>query len=160
ECPTYGPNLLVNTVTFTGNLIIERDTEGNFTKPEWDMNRSADQQVPICYLRNSSVTLTVEFRVLGSRTYSGSVTVKGTTKIKGQEVTWSDTVTLVKDAPRAVMSNVVSGRKLPDQVGCYDPVTIVWEVTTPKGGPFPAGVSQHCFYALLALPSGTPLYWT
>lgn len=80
-CPDKVPNLLVSKVTFHDNYVVEKDTLGEFPKPEWDMDRTEDEQAPVCYRRGATVRMTVELIVLGTRSYTGSVSIHGSARI-------------------------------------------------------------------------------
>jgi hypothetical protein len=158
-CPDKTPNLLVSKVTFHDNHVVERDTFGDFPRPEWDMERSADEQAPVCYVRGATMKVTVELNVLGTRSYEGSVSIHGSARVGDVDMEWSEDVTLTPGDPTVTITQIAASAALPDHVGCYDPVTVTWETRPPGKARSPAGTSQHVVYALLGAPA-TVHYWT
>ncbi len=158
-CPDKVPNLVVTRVTFHDNHVVECDTLGDFPKPEWDLDRAPEQQAPVCYVRGATVRLTVELHVLGTRSYEGSVTIQGSARFGEVELTWKQDVTLAPGEAKVTLSQVAASAPLPDHVGCYDPVVIIWEARAPGKARIPTGETQHVFYALLGAPIAI-CYWT
>lgn len=158
-CPEHMPSLELSKITFHGNYVVEKDTLGPFVKPEWQAWKLADEQAPVCYLRGATVSMTVELAVLGTRSYAGTVSLRGSARIGDKHVEWTQDVTLKPGDETTKLERVAGKPALPDRVGCYDPVTIVWEARVPGKAWAPVGVSQHVFYALLAAPN-TEVYWT
>lgn len=156
------PRLRLEDVTFSGahRHDVENDTLGNLN-PVWQRTGAKN---PICYTRNNNVSLTATFSVTTQPTDNENVNLRATANFGGTVLTWTaNGVAVANNANQIVFPVTASDVALPDAVGCYDPVTITWEMSNWAGAPnawLPIGTSQHTFYATLGDPNGTPAYWT
>ena len=152
--------LQLKEIEFSDGHVVEKDTTGDFAKPEWQRKRDQAKQAPVCYTRNKPPKLKATFSVVRAPTAAESVEIGGQCNIGGATLEWRASVT-VQPADKTIVSPVMtSSANLPDHVACYDPLIIAWEINPANQGWISVGDSRHVFYVTLADPSGTPAYWT
>lgn len=147
-------------IDFSGNHVVEKDTTGNFSSPEWRRGRGYVHQSPVCYTRNKNVQLTAKFSVTRAPSASESVQIRGRARFGSATLEWTHTATVGPTDTSITTPALTSNAPLPNTVACHDPVNIRWEINPAGTGWTSAGNSAHLFYVVLADPSGTPPYWT
>jgi len=171
SCPLAVHTLMtLREVTFTDKRPVDNDTanvgttgSSTFsTGPDWMSTRTPADPAdhPVCYVRNTTITLTAKFTVTRAPSVSESVVVTAQTIVGGVTLTWTSTLTVAPGATEATVSPMVSSAPLPNVIDCIDPMSITWTYQ-PTGVPtLPGGVSNNVVYVILGAPTGTPLYWT
>jgi hypothetical protein len=159
------PILEIYEITFAGNHIIEKDTQGNFAAPEWISGRAANQQSPVCYTRNNQIQISARFKVTNRPTENEGLEIRGTATFGAANLTWTDnTPTATTGGNYLTPPTMTSDNPIPDQVDFYDPLVITWEYKLnddPTNTWKAAGTSSHVIYATLNNPvGGAAMYWT
>ncbi len=152
--------LQVKEITFGGNHVVEKDTLGNFPSPEWRRGRAAADNSPVCYARNTPVSMTAKFDVTRQPSASETVEVRGRGTFGSATLEFLSSITVSPGDVEVTVSGLASATNLPNQVACYDPANITWEANPAATGWAGAGSSSHLCYVVLGAPSGTPAYWT
>lgn len=161
------PVLAVSDITFSGGHTVNNDTVADFDN-HWTLARAqaniANPQLdpsPLCYTRNTAVTLTATLNVTTAPTDTETVRVRGTAAAGGANIVWTSAAITVNhgDATVSFPAAVAGSAVLPNQVAAYNPLTIAWEMTDPNGNWIAIGTTQHRIYATLGNPVGTR-YWT
>jgi len=152
--------LQIKEIIFSGNHIVEKDTTGNFTSPEWVDGRIQDNQAPVCYTRNKPVMMTPKFGVIVQPLQTENILVKGSTTLGTVTIEWNSSVTVNPEDTEVVCSEITSNSNLPDCVGYYDNTAITWEINPNNSGWSGAGISNHMIYVTLGDPFGTSAHWT
>jgi len=151
--------LLLKSVTFSSNHVVERDTKGNFSPPEWSRGRS--RQWPVCYTRHTTVKLKAHFIVVTSPTATENVTVKGRSEFEdGPTLEWTGSVSVSPGDTEVATEVLSSNDVLPNHVARFERFSIQWEAQAPGEPSESAGTSRNVLYLTLKDPSGTPPYWT
>jgi hypothetical protein len=125
----------------------------------------------LCFLRGTPMTITAEFSVATAPTDPELINIRGRATIAGVAMLWQQAGLAVTPAGNRVVSAPMVSGNLPNQVGCYDRVTIAWEMDGPDGRTTSLGQTSHLIYVLLAAPvaplagAGQPMpvpvpYWT
>ncbi len=161
-CPTgmVHARLRIKEVTFSGNHVINKDTLGNFSSPEWRHGRASADNSPVCYTRNSRVGITAKFDVVRRPSANETVAVRGQSTVGPATLQWNGSVTVNTSSSEVTVSGLSSNVNLPGQVACVDPCDIAWRYNPASSGWSSAGTSAHTLYVVLANPSGTRVYWT
>jgi len=152
--------LTIHEITFRDNHVVEKDTDGNFDKPEWVNGRNPNDQAPACYTRKKKVQLTAVFNVTTKPSSRETVKIKGSATFDGVTLEWTGKVTVNPSDDQVGNVRMKSNNKLPNQVAYHDTVAITWQMNPANTGWSGAGNSDHLFYITLGDPSGTPAYWT
>ncbi|HMD97112.1 MAG TPA: carboxypeptidase-like regulatory domain-containing protein [Terriglobia bacterium] len=150
--------LVIREIAFSGNHVVEQDTLGDFSSPEWVEGRS--QQSPVCYTRNTSVQLTAKFRVTTHPSGTEAVQVRGTATLGSATLQWTGSVSVDPGDNEVTTATLTSSAALPNQIDCFDPADINWEFNPAGSGWASAGNSGNVLYVTLDDPNGTPAYWT
>lgn len=151
--------LKLRAVEFVDNLVVEKDTRGDFGKPEWLMSRH--EQWPLLYVRNNTIELKCKFTVFYAPQATESVEIRGSTTLDGQKLEWTSTVSVSPSDTEVTTPNMTSSGTLPNKVGCHDTMEIEWEFNPAGTGWSSAGSSNNLTYVLLGSPAGgVPHYWT
>jgi hypothetical protein len=152
----------IEEITFSDHHVIDKDTLGPFTAPEWVRGKEKSALAPICYTRNKKVTLRCKFKVVGAPSATETVKVLGTSKLGTTELKWEAKVTVNPGDMDKLLEtgDASSNSSLPNQIACYDSWKITWKAQPPGEDWQSAGTSKHLLYLLLNDPSGTPVYWT
>lgn len=158
--PTVHAQLRVKEITFSDNHTVERDTLGNFPSPEWQSAVAVADNSPLCYTRDTKIKMTVKFSVTQQPSASESVQIKGEASVGSSTMRWTKNITVGPSDTEVSASGMISNVNLPNEVNCYDPLTIAWSANPASTGWSSAGSSSHIVYVVLADPSGTPVYWT
>lgn len=145
-------------LTFSGNHLVDKDTRGIFSPPEWVNGR--DTQWPICYTRNKNIKLKAKFEVIAPPTATESVKVKGVVQLGQATLEWSGSVSVSPGSKEVTTGELTSSAPLPNYVACFDPMTIQWEAEPPGDFAYLAGASSNTLYVTLGDPTDTPAYWT
>lgn len=145
-------------LTFSGNHLVDKDTRGVFSPPEWVNGRS--QQWPVCYTRVKNIKLKAKFEVMAPPTATETVKVKGVVKLDQTTLEWTGSVSVSPGDKEVTTGELTSSAPLPNYVACYDPMTIQWEAEPAGDFAYLAGASSNTLYVTLGDPSGTPAYWT
>jgi hypothetical protein len=161
-CPSSMVHALlqVKEITFAGNHPVEKDTLGNFGAPEWLRGRAAADNSPVCYTRNTPVSLSAKFDVTRAPSAAEMVQVRGRGTFGSATLEWTGSVTVSPGDTEVTVSGLSSAVHLPNEVACFDPAPISWEANPTATGWAGAGASSHLVYVVLGNPSGTPAYWT
>lgn len=149
--------LVIREVSFSGNHVVEQDTLGSFSFPEWVEGRS--QQKPVCYTRHAAVQLTAKFRVTTHPSATETVQVQGRSTLGSATLQWTGSVNVAPGDNEATTATLTS-TPLPNQIDCFDPATITWQMNPAGAGWASAGSSANTIYVTLGDPAGTPAYWT
>ncbi len=158
--PTVHAQLRIKEITFSDNHTVERDTLGSFSSPEWQSMVAAADNAPLCYTRDTKIKMTVKFAVTRQPTASEPVQIEGEVSIGSSTMQWTKIITVGSGDTEVSATNMASNIELPNEVNCYDPLTIAWRANPASTGWSSAGSSSHIVYVVLADPSGTPVYWT
>ncbi len=150
--------LAIKEIRFAGNHVVEKDTLGNFSSPEWVEGRAT--QHPVCYTRNTSVRLTAKFNVVRHPGRTETVAVRGRFTYHTTTLEWTANVSVNTSATEVSTPAMTSSAPIPNFVACYDSTDIRWEYNPASTGWAGAGNSRNVIYATLGAPSGTPAYWT
>ncbi len=150
--------LRLDELRFSANHPVEKDTHGNFPQPEYKQGRA--DQFPVCYTRNTRISVTATFEVVTPPCASEVVEIRGRENFGTQSLEWTSTVTVAPSASSVTTSVMISSAEIPDEVACYDPADIAWHYNPGGAGWRGAGNSNNVCYATLAAPSGAPAYWT
>jgi hypothetical protein len=157
------PVLAVDAITFSGGHTVNDDTVADFDN-RWSSGRAVAtlDPSPLCYTRNTTVTLTATLRVVTAPTEAEKVKVRGTMVAGAATIVWTSADITVNPAAATVSfpAPVAGSAALPNQVAAYNPVTIAWEMSDPNGNWIAIGNTQHTIYVTLGNPAGTPAYWT
>jgi hypothetical protein len=167
------PVLAVNTVEFDGGQVLD-DGEKLIGKPfdkKWVKGRpeagpNVDPktcQSPLCYARNTKISVKVTFDVTKAPTDDEDVGICGkATFADGTKVEWRDTVKVTPASKQVTTQLVAAAKPLPNQVDFYDKLSIQWSQKDYKGADGPdggAGTTSHLLYVTLGGPTD-PIYWT
>jgi len=159
------PQLAIHTITFSGGHTINNDLFPDFGTV-WRSASATGVAVdspPLCYTRNSAMTLTAEFRVAIAPTDIENVRVRGKAIVaSGIEISWvSGPIAVAPGAATVSFPAEVAGSQvLPDHVAHYEHLSINWEMSDPDGRWTSIGQSRHRVYVTLAQPLLAPLYLT
>jgi len=135
--------LQLKEIEFSDSHVVEKDTTGDFAKPEWQRKRAQDRQAPVCYTRNKPPKLKATFSVVRAPTAAESVEIGGQCNIGGATLEWRASVT-VQPADKTIVSPVMtSSANLPNHVACYDPLIIAWEINPAGQGWISVGIQIH-----------------
>jgi hypothetical protein len=151
--------LRIQEVKFSSNHVVEKDTLGNFSSPEWKHGRSTTDNSPICYTRDTQIKLTAKFKVTRKPCSVDSVTIEGKARIGKNNILFKGKIN-VKPADTEVSVSLSGSSKLPNRVDCVDLFKIGWAYNPASTGSLIAGTSANILYVVLADPVGTPAYWT
>lgn len=146
-------------IDFTANHVIEKDSLGDFSSPEWLASRAAADQSPVCYVRNARVPLSAVLRVLRAPTGTEAVELRGRATVGTATLEWTCTVSVSPSSVDVSTPSMTSSAPLPNVVACYDPLTIAWEANAAGTGWIGAGTTTHLVYTVLGTPAGT-VHWT
>lgn len=146
-------------VAFSGDHVIDQDTEGPFDPPHWASGHPT--QWPVCYTRGKNVKLKATFVVIAPPEATETVKIKGVAKLGAATLEWTADLSVSPGdkGKELVTGELTSSAPLPNEVACYDPATIEWEGTPPGAGPFSVGASANVMYVTLGDPKGKA-YWT
>jgi len=150
--------LLLESVTFGGNHVVEQDTLGNFAPPEWLRGRS--KQWPVCYTRAKPVKVTAKFTVVIHPTAAEDVRIKARLALGSSALEWNGSVHCGPSDHEVVTAELTSTGPLPNEVGCFDAAEVEFSAAPPGDSFSSAGASRNVLYVTLGDPSGTPAYWT
>jgi len=150
--------LQIMQIEFEGSYLMNKDTEGPFPSPDWELGRL--EQAPISYRRDQQANMIVRFSVTQAPSTSESVEIKAEAAFGIKRIQWTATVTVDPGDTEVDVPTVIAGDKLPNHVACYDRLVMKWEINPAGSGWQSAGNSEHQFYLLLDTPTGVELYWT
>lgn len=151
--------LAIKELAFSGNNVVEKDTQGGFPSPEWSDGRAQADQSPVAYARNKKMSLKAKFSVKTAPCRSESVAVKGTAKFGSASLEWTGTVT-VNPGDSDVTVSLTSNSPLANEVGIFESSDIRWIMNPSNQGWSAAGATRNVLYVTLGDPSGAPNYWT
>ena len=155
---TWHAIVLLRSLSFAGNHVIDEDTTGTFGAPEW--LRGRPRQFPVCYTRGRSVRITPVFDVLMSPSATETLTIRARLVIGSNALEWQGTVSCAPGATTVSPGELVSSGPLPNEVACVDPASIEFFAAAPGEAFSSAGASNNVLYVVLGDPAGTPAYWT
>lgn len=150
--------VMIQEVDFLDNLVVEKDTKGDFGKPEWDQARP--DQYPVLYERKKKVKLKCKFAVTGAPLTTEKVEIRGKATVEGEELEWKCKIKVSPSDTIVETPKMTSKGKLPDTVCHLDPFEIHWEFNPVKEGWAPGGLSANVAYVLYKSPAGVKHYWT
>ncbi len=151
--------LQIKELTYSGNNVVEKDTTGNFSSPEWVDGRAQADQAPVSYKRGQNVAFTAKFKVTTAPCRAEAVAVKGSATFGSASLEWTGTVT-VNPGDTEVSVSLTSNNPLPNAVGIFEASDISWQMNPVSKGWAAAGATRNVLYVTLDNPSGTPNYWT
>lgn len=151
--------LRLDELSFKDNHVVEKDTAGNFVAPEWKHGRSASDNAPICYTRNTSLKVDVKFVVTQQPCSSETVSIEGKTNVGGTDITFTASLNVSPSATE-LTTTITGNPALPNEVNCIDTLDITWSYNKSGASANSAGASNNVLYITLGDPTGTPAYWT
>lgn len=157
--PVVHAVLQVKEITFGGNHVVEKDTAGPFVAPEWVRGRAAADNAPVCYARNTTMTITAKLDVTQKPSAADAVDVRGRATLGPAQLEWNGSVTVNPGDSEVSVAGMVSTGTLPNRVTFFDPGSIDWESNAAMTGWKSAGRTSHTIYVVLGAPTGTA-HWT
>ena len=147
----------IKELAFTGNNVVEKDTTGDFTSPEWVDGR-ADQS-PVSYARNRKISFVAKFKVTVQPCRAESVDVKGSATFGSVALQWTGSIT-VNPSDSEVSVALSSDNPLENKVGIFESSDITWQMRPSNQSFSSAGTTRNTVYVTLNNPSGTKNFWT
>ena len=151
--------ITIKSLEYSAHNVVEKDTTGNFTAPEWLKGRAPADQSPVAYARKKNVAFKATFEVTTKPCRPETVAVRGAAAFGPANLEWEGNVS-VGPGDAEVTLSLTSKQPLADEVGFFDASDIGWEMNPAARGWAPAGTSRHTLYVTLGNPSGSPNYWT
>lgn len=165
------PKATLNEVSFGGSgyePVTEDNGAATYDAPHWqdnsspsngDANDSSDHHYPVCFVRNSTMSLSAKL------TLDPAPSPSGTYLIRGQELTGHYGVPQTPatlNGSNLTISSVPAANALPNTVGYFSPMQFTWQYSDDNGKTwYDAGDSDNRVYVTSGSPvSGATLYET
>jgi len=163
--PPVWPELDVISVQFSGSkrTTVDKDTDGKFDN-DWVRGVATKDQSALCYARKSLIELSARFDVTTKPVDPEIVQIRAKADFNGVTLEWKSAdphITVSSVTNTVTLAATDSDKTIPNEVRCYDPMKITWEMTQLDGSWKKFGETSNVLYATLAAPDATAKpYWT